>query len=76
LFTHSEENFSIAKLPYLCKKQWENMKTNMVEEPSHVKHLALNHVCKIGLKLRIRCEIRVVGRGEGAVLLPPPCIPF
>jgi hypothetical protein len=25
-------------------------KTNMVEEPSHVKQLSLIHVCKIGLK--------------------------
>jgi hypothetical protein len=25
-------------------------KTCMVEEPSHVKQLSLNHVCKIGLK--------------------------
>jgi hypothetical protein len=25
-------------------------KTCMVEEPSHIKQLSLNHVCKIGLK--------------------------
>jgi hypothetical protein len=25
-------------------------KTCMVEAPSHVKHLSLNHVCKIGLR--------------------------
>jgi hypothetical protein len=26
-------------------------KTCMVEEPSHIKQLSLNHVCKIGLSL-------------------------
>jgi hypothetical protein len=26
-------------------------KTCMVEEPSHVKQLSLNHVCKVGLSL-------------------------
>jgi hypothetical protein len=28
-------------------------KTCMVGEPSHVKQLSLNHVCKIGLKYKI-----------------------
>jgi hypothetical protein len=27
-------------------------KNCMVEEPSHIKQLSLNHVCKIGLKLQ------------------------
>ncbi len=47
-FTHLKENFSIVKLPYLCKKS--KGKTCMVGEPSHVKQLSLNIVCKIGLK--------------------------
>jgi hypothetical protein len=47
-FTHLKENSSMVKLPYLCKKKG---KTCMVEEPSHVKQLSLNHVCKIGLTL-------------------------
>jgi hypothetical protein len=25
----------------------------MVEEPSHVKQLSLNHMCKLGLNMRI-----------------------
>jgi hypothetical protein len=28
-------------------------KTCMVEQPSHVKQLSRNHVCKIGLNLKI-----------------------
>jgi hypothetical protein len=28
----------------------------MVEEPSHVKQLSLNHVCKIGLKACVNLE--------------------
>ncbi len=46
-FTHLEDNSSMVKLPYLCEKS--KGKTCMVEEPSHVKQLYLNHVCKIGL---------------------------
>jgi hypothetical protein len=32
--------------------QKNNGKTCMVGEPSHVKQISLNHVCKIGLKLK------------------------
>jgi hypothetical protein len=32
-------------------------KTCIVEEPSHVKQLSLNHVCKIGLKSMIGTRI-------------------
>jgi hypothetical protein len=28
----------------------------MVEKPSHVKQLSLNHVCKIGLKIVDNCD--------------------
>ncbi len=31
-------------------------KTCMVEEPSHVKQLSLNHVCKIGLSVETLCD--------------------
>jgi hypothetical protein len=37
----------MVKLLYLCGKA--RGKTCMVEEPSHVKQLSLNHRCKIGL---------------------------
>ncbi len=40
-FTHLEENSSKVKLHNL---------TCMDDEPSHVKQLSPNHVCKIGLK--------------------------
>jgi hypothetical protein len=46
-FTHLKENFSMVKLPYLCKK---SKGPCMVGEPSHVKQLSLNHVCEIGLR--------------------------
>jgi hypothetical protein len=45
--THFEENFSLFKLPYQCQKS--KGKIFMVEEPWDVKHLSLNHMCKIGL---------------------------
>ncbi len=54
-FTHWEENSSLVKLPYLYKNPKE--KTGMVEEPSHVNQLILNHVCKIGLKTENKNEI-------------------
>jgi hypothetical protein len=38
----------MVKLPYL---QYVKKGNCMVEEPSHVKQLSLNHVCKIGLRL-------------------------
>jgi hypothetical protein len=47
-FTHLEENFSMVKLPYLCKKF--QGKTRMAEKPSHIKQLSLIHMCKIGLR--------------------------
>jgi len=43
-FTHWERNSTIIKLPY-CKGN-----TCMVEEPTHIKQLSLNHICKIGLR--------------------------
>ena len=58
-FTHLKENFSMVKLPYLCKKI--QGKTCMVGEPSHVKQLSLIHVCKIGLKKKhIRAYARSI----------------
>ncbi len=36
----------------------------MVEEPSHVKQLSLNHVCKIGLRKCSAKRIKVVNDGE------------
>ncbi len=33
-------------------------KTCMVKEPSHVKQLSLDHVCKIGLKFFIKITVR------------------
>jgi hypothetical protein len=34
----------------------------MVEEPSHIKQLSLNHVCKIGLKVNSNEKKRWVGK--------------
>jgi hypothetical protein len=44
-----EENSCMVKLQYIhiLKSKGE---TCMVEEPSHVKELSLNHICKIGLR--------------------------
>jgi hypothetical protein len=38
-------------------------KTSMVEEPSHIKQLSLNHVCKIGLKYFFSQQGRAVFAG-------------
>jgi hypothetical protein len=46
-FAHLEENSTMVKLSYMCKKS--KGKTCIVEEPSYVKQLSLYHVCKIGL---------------------------
>ncbi len=41
-FTHLEDNYSMVE--------------NLVEEPSHVKQLSQNHVCKRGLIIRVPCS--------------------
>jgi hypothetical protein len=44
--THLEEKFiKVITIPMLKIKR----KTCMVNKPSHVKQLSLNHVCKIGM---------------------------
>jgi hypothetical protein len=50
-FTQLEENLVWLNYHTYVKKQSKG-KTYMVEEPSHIKQLSLNHVCKIGLKPR------------------------
>jgi hypothetical protein len=56
-FTHLEENFSMVKLPFLCKNKG---KTRTVEEPSHEKELSLTHMCKIGLTWKFPVEVKVI----------------
>ncbi len=47
IFIHLEKNSSMVTITIpVLKSKW---KTCMVEEPSHVKQLTLNHVCEIGL---------------------------
>ncbi len=55
LHPSGRELYSMVKLPYQFKNQREN---GMVEEPSHLKQLSFNHVCKIGLSVR-QSSIRV-----------------
>ncbi len=44
---NSERTLIWLNCHYLCQKA--KIKNCLVEEPSHVRQLALNHVCKIGL---------------------------
>jgi hypothetical protein len=45
--THLERDSSMVKLPYIKKNK---EKIPMVEKPSHVKQLSLNHICKLCFK--------------------------
>ncbi len=40
--------------------------TCMVEEPSNVKQLSLNHVCKIGLNIPMQRIVRAKGRKQAS----------
>jgi hypothetical protein len=38
----------------------------MVEEPSNVKQLSLNHVCKIGINIPMQRIVRAKGRKQAS----------
>ncbi len=42
----------------------------MVEEPSNVKQLSQNHVCKIGLKIKGLTLLAILGKGLGKRRIP------